>query len=75
MHSALYRFSTASHISGEVKVPVATTENVAAHRTVETKGQCFGVVVRSRGLGGLDSREGRKVCAKCGSALGWGCPH
>jgi len=31
---------------------VATTEHVAAHRTVETKGQCFGVVVRSRGLGG-----------------------
>ncbi|HYL33050.1 MAG: heavy metal-binding domain-containing protein [Stellaceae bacterium] len=31
---------------------VATTETVAAHRTVETKGQCFGVVVRSRGLGG-----------------------
>jgi uncharacterized protein YbjQ (UPF0145 family) len=31
---------------------VATTENVAGHRTVETKGQCFGVIVRSRGLGG-----------------------
>ncbi|HUB96830.1 MAG TPA: heavy metal-binding domain-containing protein [Stellaceae bacterium] len=31
---------------------VATTEAVAGHRTVETKGQCFGVVVRSRGLGG-----------------------
>ena len=31
---------------------VATTENVAGHRTVETLGQCFGVVVRSRGLGG-----------------------
>jgi uncharacterized protein YbjQ (UPF0145 family) len=31
---------------------VATTESVAAHRTVETKGQCFGVVVRSRGVGG-----------------------
>lgn len=31
---------------------VATTENVAAHRNLETKGQCFGVVVRSRGLGG-----------------------
>jgi uncharacterized protein YbjQ (UPF0145 family) len=33
-------------------VLVATTENVAGHRTVETRGQCFGVVVRSRGLGG-----------------------
>ena len=29
-----------------------TAENIAGHRTVETKGQCFGVVVRSRGLGG-----------------------
>jgi uncharacterized protein YbjQ (UPF0145 family) len=31
---------------------VATTENVAGHRTVETRGQCFGVVVLSRGVGG-----------------------
>ena len=31
---------------------VVTTENVAGHRVVEAKGQCFGVVVRSRGLGG-----------------------
>jgi uncharacterized protein YbjQ (UPF0145 family) len=31
---------------------VATAENIAGHRTVETRGQCFGVVVRSRGLGG-----------------------
>ena len=31
---------------------VVTTEAVAGHRTVETLGQCFGVVVRSRGLGG-----------------------
>jgi uncharacterized protein YbjQ (UPF0145 family) len=31
---------------------VATTENIAGHRTVKTLGQCFGVVVRSRGLGG-----------------------
>jgi uncharacterized protein YbjQ (UPF0145 family) len=31
---------------------VATTENVAGYRVVETKGQCFGVVVRSRGIGG-----------------------
>jgi len=30
---------------------VVTTENVAHHRVVEVKGQCFGVVVRSRGLG------------------------
>jgi uncharacterized protein YbjQ (UPF0145 family) len=31
---------------------VVTTENVAHHRVIEIKGQCFGVVVRSRGLGG-----------------------
>jgi uncharacterized protein YbjQ (UPF0145 family) len=31
---------------------VATTENVAGHRTKQTIGQAFGVVVRSRGLGG-----------------------
>ena len=31
---------------------VVTTENVAGHRTARTLGQCFGVVVRSRGLGG-----------------------
>jgi uncharacterized protein YbjQ (UPF0145 family) len=31
---------------------VVTTENVAGHRVTDTKGQCFGVVVRSRGLGG-----------------------
>ena len=31
---------------------VATAETIAGHRTVKTLGQCFGVVVRSRGLGG-----------------------
>jgi uncharacterized protein YbjQ (UPF0145 family) len=31
---------------------VVTTENVAGQRILETKGQVFGVVVRSRGLGG-----------------------
>lgn len=31
---------------------VVTTETVAGHRVSEIKGQCFGVVVRSRGLGG-----------------------
>jgi uncharacterized protein YbjQ (UPF0145 family) len=31
---------------------VTTTENVAGYKTVKTLGQCFGVVVRSRGLGG-----------------------
>jgi uncharacterized protein YbjQ (UPF0145 family) len=31
---------------------VVTTGTVAGHRVVETKGQVFGVIVRSRGLGG-----------------------
>jgi uncharacterized protein YbjQ (UPF0145 family) len=31
---------------------VATTETVAGHRVRQTLGQCFGVTVRSRGLGG-----------------------
>ena len=31
---------------------IATTENIAGHRAVTTLGQAFGVVVRSRGIGG-----------------------
>lgn len=31
---------------------VATTEEIAGHRIVETKGEVFGLVVRSRSLGG-----------------------
>jgi uncharacterized protein YbjQ (UPF0145 family) len=31
---------------------VVTSENVAGYRVRETKGQVFGVVVRSRGIGG-----------------------
>src|ERR1700741_5157788 len=31
---------------------VVTTENIPGYRVKETKGQVFGVVVRSRGLGG-----------------------
>jgi uncharacterized protein YbjQ (UPF0145 family) len=31
---------------------VAPTETVAGHRVRQTLGQCFGVTVRSRGLGG-----------------------
>jgi len=31
---------------------VATTPFIAAHRTTETKGHVYGLVVRSRGLGG-----------------------
>ena len=30
----------------------ATTPSIAGHRIIETKGQVFGLVVRSRGLGG-----------------------
>jgi uncharacterized protein YbjQ (UPF0145 family) len=31
---------------------IVTTETVAGYQVTEVKGQCFGVVVRSRGLGG-----------------------
>src|ERR1700744_2523842 len=31
---------------------VVTTEHAAGYRTVKVLGQCFGVVVRSRGIGG-----------------------
>ena len=31
---------------------VATTPFIAGHRVTETKGQCFGLVVRSRGFSG-----------------------
>ncbi len=31
---------------------VVTTDTIAHHRIVETKGEVFGLVVRSRGLGG-----------------------
>jgi len=31
---------------------IVTSEYISGHRIRETKGQCFGVVVRSRGLGG-----------------------
>jgi uncharacterized protein YbjQ (UPF0145 family) len=31
---------------------ITTTEQIAGHRIIETKGQVFGVVVRSRGLAG-----------------------
>ena len=33
-------------------VIIVTTENVAGYRVKQTKGQVFGVVVRSRGIGG-----------------------
>ncbi len=31
---------------------VVTTESIAGHTVREVKGQCFGLVVRSRGIGG-----------------------
>ncbi len=31
---------------------ISTTNRIAGHHVVETKGHCFGVVVRSRGLSG-----------------------
>ena len=36
----------------EDEMLVVTTENISGYRVTELKGQCFGVVVRSRGLGG-----------------------
>jgi uncharacterized protein YbjQ (UPF0145 family) len=36
----------------EDRVLVVTTENVAGYNVTQVMGQCFGVVVRSRGLGG-----------------------
>jgi uncharacterized protein YbjQ (UPF0145 family) len=36
----------------EIIMQIVTTESIARYRIVETKGQVFGVVVRSRGLGG-----------------------
>jgi uncharacterized protein YbjQ (UPF0145 family) len=45
-------FATACNQPRSRAMLVATTENVPGHRVVEIKGQCFGVVVRSRGLGG-----------------------
>jgi uncharacterized protein YbjQ (UPF0145 family) len=40
-------------------VIVVTTENVTGHRTVRMLSQCFGVVVRSRGIGGSFVRARR----------------
>jgi uncharacterized protein YbjQ (UPF0145 family) len=37
---------------GRIPMIVSTTPYVAGHRVVETKGMVFGLVVRSRGLGG-----------------------
>lgn len=31
---------------------IVTTETIAGYRVIETKGQAFGLVVRSRGIGG-----------------------
>jgi Putative heavy-metal-binding len=49
---------------------VATTEGIAGHRLVETKGEVFGLVVRSRGLGGNITAGLRSLA---GGELG-GCP-
>jgi uncharacterized protein YbjQ (UPF0145 family) len=37
---------------GSTPMIIVTSENVAGYRVRETKGQVFGVVVRSRGIGG-----------------------
>jgi uncharacterized protein YbjQ (UPF0145 family) len=38
--------------AGGLAMLVTTAENVPGQRRVQTLGQCFGVVVRSRGIGG-----------------------
>jgi uncharacterized protein YbjQ (UPF0145 family) len=48
----LYPIPIRASRAGGRKMLVVTTENIAGYKTVETLGQCFGVVVRSRGLGG-----------------------
>jgi uncharacterized protein YbjQ (UPF0145 family) len=40
------------HLQGESIVIVATAPFIAGHKVVETKGQTFGLVVRSRGFSG-----------------------
>ena len=40
---------------------VATAENIAGHRTIGPKGQCFGVVVRSRWLRWIPTEQQLRV--------------
>jgi uncharacterized protein YbjQ (UPF0145 family) len=40
---------------------VVTTENVPGHKVLRMLGQCFGVVVRSRGLGGTIAASLRSI--------------
>lgn len=40
---------------------IVTTENIAGHRAVTSLGQVFGVVVRSRGIGGNFMAELRSI--------------
>jgi uncharacterized protein YbjQ (UPF0145 family) len=46
------RFPFKGKAEEAVDMIIVTTENVTGHRTIKMLGQCFGVVVRSRGLGG-----------------------
>jgi uncharacterized protein YbjQ (UPF0145 family) len=48
----IYDVKSSEVYAQERSMLVVTTENVAGYRVKETKGQVFGVVVRSRGLGG-----------------------
>src|SRR5487761_804386 len=50
--SPTHPWATPATTRTENSMLVVTTENLAGHRVTEIKGQCFGVVVRSRGLGG-----------------------
>ena len=51
---------------------VTTTENVAGHRTVEAFGQVFGVVVRSRSIGGNLRANAANIARSAQSRCGLG---
>ncbi|MBP1744553.1 MAG: hypothetical protein H6Q58_1531 [Firmicutes bacterium] len=39
-------------MKGDNRMIIVTTENISGYKVTEVKGQVFGLVVRSRGLGG-----------------------
>jgi uncharacterized protein YbjQ (UPF0145 family) len=44
--------ATNQSTTGTHHMLIVTSENIPGHRVVQAKGQAFGVVVRSRGIGG-----------------------
>jgi uncharacterized protein YbjQ (UPF0145 family) len=47
-----YNAGVNANMKGARAVIIATTEHIVGYRVVEVKGTVFGVVVRSRGIGG-----------------------